>query len=187
MKVFLKKTKEELFLVEEMQFDVPLDQAAYQFTIPTGYQEYKHPTLKEPLLAEEAAHLVLKPKKGIGKSHFGMSRREIVAILGEPEVTIDSENRLEYPSLGLQLLLTGNERLGQLGIIIASNRSAYQHSFPGQTEQGIRIGSTREEVIAAYGELRRSSGESVISYPWRGLTFTFAQGRVVEMSVARVP
>ncbi|RCS55910.1 hypothetical protein DTL42_00525 [Bremerella cremea] len=187
MKVLLMKTKQEFFLVEEMQFDVPVDQAAFQFRIPEGYQEYKHPTLKEPLRAEEATHLVLKPQKGIGDIHFGMSRSEIVAILGEPEVTINSEYTLKYPSMGLELQLAGHVQLGRLGIIVVSNRGAYQHSFPGQTEEGIRIGSTREEVIAAYGEPSRHSNAALISYPWNGLTFSFAKGRVVEISVARVP
>ena len=82
-----------------------------------------------------------------------MSREQIVAILGEPEFTM-YDSYLCYPSKGLQLVLVGREP-DKLGMIIANPADAAsltRNEFPGQTDKGIRIGSSEKQVRDTYGE-----------------------------------
>lgn len=178
-------------LLEELQFDQPVYSEQFQYKVPPGYREYQHPPLKQPLTAEEAERIVLKPGQGIGEVKFGMNRAEVIAILGEPESSMTSEYILDYPSWGLQLQLVGHQQLGMLGIIKANSKSQHRNPFPGQTEEGIKIGSTREEIIAAYGQPEKSidseQSASYLSYPWKGLTFRLLEGKLDDITVARTP
>jgi hypothetical protein len=78
------------------------------------------------------------------------------------------------------------------------------HDFPGQTDKGIRIGSTPQEVIAAYGkpdnpfEVDPKVPASVVTkgheeleimtvarYEKLGMNFTFVNGKLARIVVLR--
>ena len=147
--------REAAMLLEQIEFDVPLDDALFDMTIPSDYTVVglSSGQLKPPPSAQEAAELTIVPGVGIGKVKFGMSRKQIVAVLGEPEFTMHDEY-LCYPSKGLQLVLGGREP-DKLGMIIANPSdaaSATRNEFLGQTDKGIRMGSSEKQVRDAYGE-----------------------------------
>jgi hypothetical protein len=181
-------------LIDEIEFDVRLDDDLFDMTIPAGYTVVglARDQLKPPPNKAEADKLTIVPGVGIGAVKFGMSRKEIVAILGEPEVTLH-DTYLGYLSKGLQLALGGDE----LGMIIANPSDAaslVRNEFPGQTEKGIRIGSSWEEVLERYGEpdppLPSDRGNPAemgfARYEKLGLMFSFANDKVAQIFASRI-
>ncbi len=120
-----------------------------------------------------------------------MSLDQIVAILGEPDFDLFGEY-FNYSSLGLQLVLTGREP-DKLGMIIANPSDAAsrtRNDFPGQTDKGIRIGSTRREVLEAYGQPDPSLPEDnatnpLFRYNKLGLMFSFWEHKVLQIFAGR--
>jgi hypothetical protein len=189
----INKADTESLLFEQFEFDVPVDQAQFDTTIPPGYKLVGVPfeKLRTPT-DDEVKQLTIEPTVGIGKVKFGMARDEIVAILGEPDFT-QHNIYLNYPSLGLQLVLVGREP-DKLGLIIANPMdldALTRNEFPGQTDKGIRIGSTRKEVIAAYGKFSPPKAEDKQTRQmWEGyddlnLSFSFVNGKVGQIIAAR--
>lgn len=171
-------------VLEQFEFDVPLDDALFDMTIPAGYKLVGVPLekLRTPT-PEEVKKLVIKPGVGIGDVKFGMARDQIVEVLGEPDSTLHGMY-LNYASLGLQLVLVGREP-DKLGLIIANPMdfdALARNDFPGRTDQGIRIGSTREEVIAAYGQ---PDTPDDAGYSELELQFSFVDGKVSQITAAR--
>jgi hypothetical protein len=140
---------------------------------------------------------------GIGKVKFGMSRDEIVAIMGEPETeqavaisvgpeTTAPATNLNYSSLGLQLLILGDEP-GKLHWLIANPVDEYsqpRHDFVGQTDTGIRMGASVQDVIDAYGVPDAPvPGDSthgvVVRYEKIGTMFSFANGKLIQIMTGR--
>ena len=146
------------FVVDDMQFDLPLDEADFSLEIPAGYKEFGNQKLKEPLSAEEAAKLVIEPGIGVGKVKFGMTREELVEIMGEPEID-QFGSYLSCPSLGIQYNLSGGlpDQIGNIILNPGGAANAHRNEFPGKTVEGIGIGSTPEEVIAAWGKPDKES------------------------------
>ncbi len=184
----------EARLIEQIEFDVALDDALFDMTIPADYKivGLTPDQLKPPPSKEEAAKRTIVPGVGIGQVKFGMSRDEIVAILGEPEVVLH-DTYLGYLSMGLQLV-TGGPELDELEMIIANPGDAasnVRHEFPGQTDKGIRIGSSWQEVIDAYGQPdpplpSTPAYMKLVGYEKLGLSFSFVEDKVAQIFVSRV-
>ena len=186
----------EAKLIEQIEFDVALDDALFDMTIPADYKivGLTPDQLKPPPSKEEAAKLTIVPGVGIGQVKFGMSRKEIVAILGEPEVVLH-DTYLGYLSLGLQLV-TGGPELDKLEMIIANPSDAASHvrnDFPGETDKGIRIGSSWQAVIDAYGQpdppLPSDKDHPQIKsarYEKLSLAFSFVDDKVAQIFASQV-
>jgi hypothetical protein len=134
------------------------------------------PTVEVPLPAlagpapttRELERMVLKPGIGIGELNFGASRAEIVKVMGEPQGILrrGALEILEYASVGV--VLTIDEANG-LQVIVASgpsvNHSLKMRPFAGSTDKGVRIGSGRREIEAAYGKDYVSMPVTVKDHP----------------------
>lgn len=189
MKIIPQTSPDEAFVIDEAQFDLVLDESKFDLKVPEGYQEFGQQELKEPLSRDEAAKLVIKPGVGVGQVTFGMSRDELVAIMGEPEID-QFDTYLSYPSIGVQFCLTGR-RPDRIGLIILNPADAAnlkRHDFPGKTAEGIGIGSTREEVIAAFGKPDKESDQvpanvaaQRIYYKDHAILFSLPGGKVVQI------
>jgi outer membrane lipoprotein-sorting protein len=184
-------------LVDLIEFDVPLDEGLFDLAIPPGYEVagITRDELKAELSKEEAARLIMKPGVGVGDVRFGMTRAEIVQLLGAPEFTLH-KTYLNYPSMGLQLALLGPEGRETLGMIIANPWDAAnltKRDFPGNTAEGISMGSTVEQVHEAYGEPDPPpTGKSALpeglhmdGYGKRGLSFGYTDGKVAQIIMSR--
>jgi hypothetical protein len=104
-----------------------------------------------PGAAPAPVELVVVPKVGIGELKFGMTLKEVSDLWGPPDLTKNPGYILDYygwrgVSLGFPY--------EKLMIINCLNELAGDDvvSFDGTTPEGIRLGSTEDEVIAAYGE-----------------------------------
>ena len=161
-------------------------------SIPPGYTVVGiYPDEVKPAPSEaEAAKLTIVPGIGIGEVKFGMSREQIVAILGEPEFT-NLGVYLCYPSRGLQLILVGREP-DRLGMIIANPMDLValtRNEFPGQTDKGIRMGSSEQQVREAYGApdppLPTDKGQGIARYGKLAIMFGFVDGKVQQIIAER--
>jgi hypothetical protein len=86
--------------------------------------------------------LVIEPGSGVGKVRRGMTVQQVLAEIGPPRST--NGNMLVYPRLGIWVGMTGDK----VDIFNVHLRKG----FTGRTQEGVGIGSTREEVIGAYGQ-----------------------------------
>ncbi len=183
----------DTLMAENIQFDVSLDDTAFDLEIPEGFTVVglTADQLKAPPDEKQAAKLTIVPGVGIGSVRFGMSRDEIVALIGEPEFT-QHDVYLCYPSIGLQLVLVGREP-DKLGLIIANPGDApslMQHDFPGKTDKGIGIGSTIKQVLTAYPDFIMEKHEKIplvsFSNESLGLKIWLSEGKVGQIMAVRV-
>ena len=86
--------------------------------------------------------MLIQPNLGVWEIHKGMNKRQVTALLGRPG-SIDGSIWC-YDSLGLGVLF----RDGDEGTMVNIH---CRELFRGATEEGIGIGSSREELIKAFG------------------------------------
>ena len=91
---------------------------------------------------EPEAPPVIEPGSGVGKVRKGMTVDQVIAGLGPPRST--NGNMLVYPRFGIWVGM--NKETGDIF------NMHLRRGFDGRTPEGIGVGSSRAEVIAAYGE-----------------------------------
>jgi len=122
------------------------------------------------------ASIAIEPGVAIGSVHSGMTIPQVIEQLGQPDQTNDSE--LIYSQLGLQVAPGSGGQVYRVTIA---------HPFAGHSKEGIGIGSTRADVIRAYGEPTvakpGTSGYESLRYSKFGLVFQLHDGKADMMSV----
>jgi|SRR5208282_1527755 len=122
--------------------------------------------------------IVVEPGVAIGSVHSGMTIQQVVAELGQPDRTVDSAspeiNRaLEYTNYGLYVIPGEGEVVHIVSV---------GPPFAGRTKEGIGIGSSRADVIKAYGEPTAAKpiqpNFEVLRYELLGLRFQLQDGKV---------
>ncbi len=131
--------------------------------------------------------------EAIGELRLGMEAVEITELLGQPKkkdeisesaATGEFTQSWEYPDIGITLDMTSASRRGgqSLGNIRASAPCELK------TTRGVGIGSTREEVERAYGDVqdKQDSDPAITSRfvagsIYNGLIFDFEDGKVSYM------
>ncbi len=141
-----------------------------------GKEEEQVPAEEATPVAEppvEAAELVVAPTVGIGDVKFGMTKEDVYDLWGLPGETKNVGYRIDYYSwLGVGLGYPF-DKLGQIHCLHSQDLEGLL-DFAGKTAEGIRLGSSEEEVSAAYGEASgvRESGQSkVLEYAALGASF----------------
>jgi len=142
---------------------------------------------------EVSEELIIKPMVGIGEVQFGMSKDEIIEHFGQPaKVSVmASGTKLNYvASKGL-----GFEVDSELGL---QKIQCWSESWPTQlpfavancsgiTQEGIGIGSTKKEIVAAYGEPDRTSTDTNkgvihgLEYDKLRIEFALWQDKLISM------
>lgn len=176
--------------ITHFKWDQPLDEKLFSMDIPAGYkiQDMGGITadqLKAPPATQEAAKLILHPGVGIGDLKFGDDGARVAQLLGKPE-KISNSISWEYPSQGLYL--TVNARQGVI-TIMATSKKAFPvfnvNDFPGKLENGLAIGSSRDDVEKAYGKPERtdSNGANTVTlyYDKAYLWFMVQDGKVIQI------
>jgi outer membrane lipoprotein-sorting protein len=193
----------------DMRFDEPLADELFALTPPAGYAVTTvgtPPADRKQIFAEPP---VATPNVGVGPLKFGMPRAEIVRLLGKPDAEdvhvpqftvsddttrLDDKERpagaslvvltelhtLHYNALGLWLTVEAVEGLRGIACFGQERLGVEGQTFPGATDKGIRIGSSKTEVLEAYGqpdEVRFQEG--VLSYARLHLEFTLTPEQTV--------
>jgi hypothetical protein len=121
---------------------------------------------------------VIKPGVAIGPVHSGMTMQQVIAELGPPEQTNKSDSALKYTSLGLYVGPGKNELVQVLGAF---------PPFPGRTQEGIGIGSSRADIIQTYGEptvaTNLNPGLEVLGFKSLGINFELRDDKVESIGM----
>jgi len=148
---------------------------------------------KRPALGAltSSASIVIRPNVSIGGVRSGMTMRQVIAALGEPDAKeneMDNGEVLRYGNLGFSVLPAKG---GLVGFVLCGSSSGGNKpptkSFAGHTTEGIGIGSSRADVISAYGEptvTETMHGDSeTLKYKPLGLDFRISDGKVNLIAV----
>jgi len=129
----------------------------------------KHPGL--PVWTPSST-IVIDPAVPIGLLHSGMTIREVIAELGPPTRT--NAAGLEFSHFGVF-------------ICPARNEFTLLPPFAGRTKEGIGLGSSRAEVLKAYGRPMLSMSPrpsfELLSYRAPRLRFQLYEGKVDVIDV----
>lgn len=130
--------------------------------------------------------MTIEPRVSVGKIRTGMKKGDVVAAYGEPRRR--TSNALSYPTLGFAVMHDpeGNIQVVMCGDVTGLNGPLVQ-AFTGRTAKGIGLGSTREQVVAAYGEPSQAqtfvAGRESLGYSDLGITFSLERNKVHHMIV----
>ena len=110
--------------------------------IATGCSKQKSPTESKPAAPEVKAKppVLIEPSAGVDKVQKGMNKQQVEAALGKPEKI----NGKWWFYLDRGMIVA----FGDNGVLF--NIKCFG-PFAGVTKEGIGIGSTRSELLAAYG------------------------------------
>ena len=133
---------------------------------------------KKPVLGgwSSSSTIVINPAVPIGSLHSGMTIQEVIAELGQPTRT--NAAGLEFSGFGLF-------------ICPASGELTLFPPFAGRTKEGIGMGSSRAEVISAYGEPAVAKitkpGFELLRYDLLGIRFQLHDAKVDWIDVNSRP
>ena len=134
--------------------------------------------------------LTIEPLVGIGPAKFGMSKDEVIEHFGQPDRIFEGEvTKLNYvPSRGLVFVVDAELGMNEIGCWSDGMLPSRITTFSGKTKEGIGIGATQEEIVAAYGQPDRTSTRSGV--PFESLhydklqtKFTLNEGRLMSMTL----
>jgi hypothetical protein len=126
---------------------------------------------------------VIEPGASIGPVRSDMTMQQVVAELGEPDRTNGSV--LDYLNLGFSVI---PGKGGVVKVVLCADHSGhgglFTKAFAGHTKEGIGIGSSRADVVRAYGEPTTTKtvefmpGCEILIYRPLGLDFRLQDSKV---------
>ncbi|MBN2313417.1 MAG: hypothetical protein JXM79_05770 [Sedimentisphaerales bacterium] len=148
---------------------------------------------KKADVEEPREELVIEPLVGIGSVRFGMTKDQIVEHFGQPDQIFEGPvTKLNYvPSQGLNFAVDPELGLQEIGCWSEGMLPSRVTTFSGKTKEGIGIGASEEEIVAAYGQPDRTSTDSRgiiqnLHYDKIGAKFSLKEGKLMSM-VFEVP
>ena len=133
-----------------------------------------------------SASIVIEPGVSFDTIRPGWTAQQVIDSFGEPEER--SENELKYADLGISVKLKNNV-VQIISCLNAQKDGPIKKSFAGHTKEGIGFGSSRDDIIHAYGEPSttesspKAPGVEVLRYKSLGLFFMLRDEKVLNMSV----
>src|SRR5438477_109349 len=122
---------------------------------------------------------LIEPGVSVGKVRAGMTVDQVRAELGAPQFT--TANALEYTRLGFAVM-PGADGVVQVVMCgdVTGNNGPLIKRFRARTKEGIGLGSSRDELIKAYGEpstdQKFAGNRESIRYDSLGITFSLESG-----------
>jgi len=130
--------------------------------------------------------LIIEPLVGIGGVRFGMTAEQMKEILGEPASS--TGHAYHYLNSGIVIMTTPDNTVDTIFCGDRSNAdSPLVKNCKYRTSKRIGMGSTRQEIIGAYGQPSYSrnypdgSGTVMLEYKQISSSFTIRDGKVVHM------
>ncbi len=131
-----------------------------------------------PLQAQGQPNLI-RGGQGVGGIRLGQTLDEVRKALGPPAKVTPSPNDpnsklLDYPKRGLSVFLGSSGAV--IGVVVSG--------ASWKTPEGVAVGTSQNQVLKSFGKgLVR--GEGNLTYPDRGLAFSFRKGLVHTIYVFR--
>lgn len=143
---------------------------------------------KQTAEEESPEKLVIEPLVGIGPVRFGMSKDEVIEHFGRPDKIFEGQlTKLHYvPSRGLNFSIDAELGLQEIGCWSEGMLPSRVTTFAGSTKEGIGIGASQEEIVAAYGEPDRTSTDATgaietLHYDKLSTRFSLEEGRTISI------
>lgn len=120
---------------------------------------------------------LIEPAVGIKEVKLGATSAEIEPVLGEPSARdvnefVEGQVYLLYHSKGIELTLQDD----RVQVITLHAESGNWSAYTGGTPEGVGVGSTSSEIVAALGAAEEQAGQS-LTYQKKGLKFRFTADR----------
>jgi len=175
----------------DLEFDKALDEKLFSTEPPAGYKVRSEGVDKPAPPTADPAKLtpMVTPKEGIGAVKFGMTKKEVIEKLGEPDKIDQRGIALDYLSRGYSILVSPQRGVMMITCYTQATFVVTVKDFAGQTREGIRMGVTAADVIKAYGEPDSKEKEAAttrLSYRKLGLDFTLFNDKLVQFSLSNV-
>lgn len=139
---------------------------------------------------EPPEELIIEPLVGIGPVRFGMTNDQIIEHFGQPDRTFEGKViKLNYvPSRGLSFVIDSELGLQEIGCWSEGMLPSRITTFAGKTKEGIGIGATQEEIVAAYGQPDKTSTDSRgiiqnLHYDKLRAKFSLKEGKLMSMTL----
>jgi type II secretion system protein G len=137
---------------------------------------------------DAADSYLIEPHLGVGKIRAGMTAQQVIEQFGQPgSLGMNLTNILSYYTLGFSAWV------GRDGFVMrvlcgspTTNDDRGARAFKGRTKEGIGMGSTRADLVKAFGEpssVRNDGAREFLSYRDSGLAFTLTGGAVHQITV----
>ena len=139
---------------------------------------------------EPRKELIIEPLVGIGPVRFGMSKDQIIDHFGKPDQIFEGQvTKLHYvPSCGLNFAVDAKLGLQEIGCWSEGMLPSRVSTFAGKTKEGIGIGASEQEIVAAYGQPDSTSTASSpggiiqnLHYDKLGTRFSLKEDRLMSM------
>ncbi|HUW19046.1 MAG TPA: hypothetical protein VMW16_07075 [Sedimentisphaerales bacterium] len=133
--------------------------------------------------------LEVVPLVGLGPLEFGMSKEQVYENFGQPERT-EGQGVASYylASKGISMMI--HPRIGLQTIECWSKdypgAPPELITFAGKTKEGIGMGATREQIVAAYGEPSKELPSGVLAgllYDELKTTFMLVDNKLVNLRI----
>lgn len=132
--------------------------------------------------------LIIEPLVGIGPVRFGMSKDEVIKHFGQPDEISGKATELNYvASIGLGFTVPvelGMQRIKCWSDNWPTTLPFAVTTFAGRTKEGIAMGATREQIVAAYGQPDRQDSKGDfenLHYDKLRTKFTLVRGKLAAM------
>jgi outer membrane lipoprotein-sorting protein len=159
--------------LDEFVFGQELDDALFTVEAPEGY------TVKDKGIA--IANLVLTPGEGMGPIKFGMSRKEVVELLGTPDAEQEVKDvglAMSYATHGFAITVNKDKGVSTISCFAQpAGSEKVIGEFTGKTDKGIALGASSTTIVRAYGEPDQKQAI-------KGLTQLRYDGQRVEFMVS---
>jgi hypothetical protein len=145
--------------------------------IATGCSKEKQPTQSKTVAPEAEAKppILIEPNAGVDKVQKGMNQEQVEAALGKPEKV--NGKWWFYSRRGMVVAFGDNGVMFNIKCL---------SPFAGVTKEGIGIGSTRAELLAAYGnpsEEKHFQGFDDLWFAPLGINFDLEKEKVTSFIV----
>jgi hypothetical protein len=189
-------------------FDAPADESLFEIKVPPGYAvtRCEEPPDRKPV---DTSTWQVSPTKGLGSVPMHATKQRIIAALGTPDLIEETyrgpelfaspggpavkgqpevvRERLNYRSLGFQIDVSSKE--GMTGFSCFGRLWGFDsvREFRGKTDQQLGLGTSIDEVLAAYGkpDVRGHLRDDTLKYLHKGWYFLFCDGKLALISVTK--
>lgn len=170
-------------VMSDFVFEAPIDESFFEVVIPDGFTVEKWVADKTNTSYPEGdAETLIVSHGNLGPAQAGMTTDEIIQVLGQPD-WIGDDAELMYYSRGFTLKVPSDGEL-MVSCFNQASMGTMVRDFVGRTEEGIKLGDTREEVIEVYGkpEINRHDHLHYVELGWM---FNFKDNKIYRFSPER--
>jgi outer membrane lipoprotein-sorting protein len=175
----------------DLEFDKPIDEKLFSTEPPAGYALRTEGVDKPTKATADPAKLTptVTPKEGIGAVKFGMTKKDVIEKLGEPDKIDQRGMALDYLSRGYSLIVSPARGVAMIQCYTQATFAVKVKDFAGQTREGIRMGATSADIVKAYGEpdVKEKDEQTLrLQYHKLGTEFTLFSDKLVQYSLSPV-